>query len=132
MNTARELATTQLFDGLAADDLAAFAGIAQEKSFEPEQVVYEAGSAGDSFYVIVDGSFRVRVADEHGEEVDVATLNRAPVSARWRSSVRSTGPPRSCPRGMAAATVSTPWRSTTCSSGTLASRDTSNGRSAWS
>jgi CRP-like cAMP-binding protein len=74
MNTARELATTQLFDGLAADDLAAFAGIAQEKSFEPEQVVYEAGSAGDSFYVIVDGSFRVRVADEHGEEVDVATL----------------------------------------------------------
>lgn len=74
MNTAKELATTQLFEGVPADDLAAFAGIAQEKSFEPEHVVYEPGSAGDSFYVIVEGTFRVCVADENGEEVDVATL----------------------------------------------------------
>ena len=38
MNTAKELATTQLFEGLPEDDLAAFAGIASEAKFEPEQV----------------------------------------------------------------------------------------------
>ncbi len=74
MNTAKELAQTQLFEGLPADDLAAFAGIAQEVKFGPEETVYETGSAGDSFFAIVEGSFRVRVTDDNGDEVDVATL----------------------------------------------------------
>jgi CRP-like cAMP-binding protein len=37
-------------------------------------MVYESGSAGDSMYVIVEGSFAVRVTHEDGEEVDVASL----------------------------------------------------------
>ncbi len=74
MNTAKELGETELLKGLSADDLAQFAAIAHEVKFEPSQVVYEADAAGDSLYVVVEGSFVVRVKDEHGEEVDVATL----------------------------------------------------------
>src|SRR5687767_11012474 len=74
MDTAKELGETTLFTGLTADDLAAFAGIAVEKEFGPEESVYAAGSAGDSMYVIVAGEFAVRVVDEHEDEVDVAML----------------------------------------------------------
>lgn len=74
MNTAKELAEVPLFKGLSADDVAAFAGIAQEVRFGPEQVVYEADSAGDSLYVIIEGTFAVRVIDENDDEVDVARL----------------------------------------------------------
>lgn len=74
MDTAKELGETSLFAGLGPDDLAAFAGIALEKEFGPEELVYEAGSAGDSLYVIIEGEFAVRVVDEHGDEVDVAVL----------------------------------------------------------
>ncbi|MBI3179297.1 MAG: cyclic nucleotide-binding domain-containing protein [Deltaproteobacteria bacterium] len=74
MNTAKDLATVELFEGLSADDLGAFAAIAQEVRFDAGQEVYAAGSAGDSMYVIIEGTFAVRVKDEHGEEVDVAAL----------------------------------------------------------
>lgn len=74
MNTAKELAETSLFNGMDQDDLAAFAGIAREVKFGPEDAVYQADTAGDSFYVIVEGSVRVQVIDEHDEEVTVATL----------------------------------------------------------
>jgi CRP-like cAMP-binding protein len=74
MNTAKELAETNLFAGVEQDDLAAFAGIASEVTFGPEETVYEADTAGDSFYVIVEGSVRVQVVDERDEEVNVATL----------------------------------------------------------
>ncbi len=74
MNTAKELAENSLFRDLDKDGLAAFAGIAQEVSFGPEEVVYEAATAGDSFFVIVEGQFRVQVIDEHNDEVTVATL----------------------------------------------------------
>jgi len=74
MNTAVDLAGSELFSGLSPDELASFAGIAREVRFEPNQVVYEAGAAGDSLYVIAEGEFLVRVKDEAGEEVDVATL----------------------------------------------------------
>ncbi len=74
MNTAVDLAETELFLGLSQDELAAFAGIAREVRFEPGQVVYDTGAAGDSLYVIAEGEFIVRVKDGEGEEVDVATL----------------------------------------------------------
>ena len=74
MNTANELAITELFKDLQADLLAGFAAVAREAKFDPGQVVYEADSAGDSLFVIVEGEFVVRMHDEHGEEVDVATL----------------------------------------------------------
>ncbi|MBI5508823.1 MAG: cyclic nucleotide-binding domain-containing protein [Deltaproteobacteria bacterium] len=74
MNTAKELAETELFKDLAPELLAAFAAIAREAKYEPGKVVYETGTAGDSFFIIVAGEFAVRVKDEHGEEVDVATL----------------------------------------------------------
>jgi CRP/FNR family transcriptional regulator, cyclic AMP receptor protein len=74
MNTAKELGETELFKGLSDADLAQFAGIAREVKFEPSQTVYEADAAGDSMYVVVAGNFIVRVKDENGDEVDVATL----------------------------------------------------------
>ena len=74
MNSAEELAETALLEGLADADIAALAAIATEAVFGPQEQVYAAGSAGDSMYVIVEGEFAVRVLDEHGEEVDVATL----------------------------------------------------------
>ncbi len=74
MNTAKELAETSLFHGMEPDHLAAFAGIAREATFGPEDPVYQAGSAGDSFFVIVEGAARVQVLDENDEEVTVATL----------------------------------------------------------
>ncbi len=74
METAKELGESELFDGLEGDDLAAYAGIAQEAKFGPEDQVYEAGSAGDSLYVIVEGKYGVRIIDEHEEEVEVAVL----------------------------------------------------------
>lgn len=74
MNTALDLSGTELFTGLSQDELASFAGIAREVRFEPGQVVYDAGAAGDSLYVIAEGGFIVRVKDDEGEEVDVATL----------------------------------------------------------
>ncbi len=74
MNTAKELGEIELFKGLNPDQLAQFAAIAREVKFGPEDQVYAADSAGDSMYVIVDGSFVVRVKDENSDEVDVATL----------------------------------------------------------
>lgn len=74
MDTAKELGETHLFGGLGANDLEALAGIAGESTFGPDEVVYQAGSAGDSMYVIIEGSFAVRVIDENDEEVDIATL----------------------------------------------------------
>lgn len=74
MNTAKELATTSLFADLASDDLALFAGLAREVQFSPEEKVYSAGTAGDSFFVIIAGRFRVQVTDENKDEVVVATL----------------------------------------------------------
>jgi CRP-like cAMP-binding protein len=74
MNTAMELAGTELMSGLSEPELASFAAIAREVKLEPGQQVYEIGSAGDSLYVIVKGEFIVRVRDDNGDEVDVATL----------------------------------------------------------
>ena len=74
MNTAIELAENELFKGLTAEQLASFAAIAREVKLEPGQVVYEGGAAGDSLYAIAAGNFIVRMKDDSGDEVDVATL----------------------------------------------------------
>ncbi len=74
MDTAKELATSELFEGLGAEDLAAFANIAQEVKYGPEEEVFGKGSAGDALYVIAEGTFVVRVQDDEGDEVDVAQL----------------------------------------------------------
>jgi CRP-like cAMP-binding protein len=74
MNTAMELAGTELFNGLVPEQVATFAAIAREAKLEPGQVVYETGAVGDSLFVIVQGNFVVRVKDDNGDEVDVATL----------------------------------------------------------
>ncbi len=75
MDTVKALQTVALFKDLKeAEDLSAFAAIAIEERFTPEQVVYSAGSAGDSLYAIIEGDFVVRVADDEGDEVDVAVI----------------------------------------------------------
>ena len=47
MEAAKELGDSELFNGLEAEDLAAYAGIAQEAKFGPEEAVDDTGSAGD-------------------------------------------------------------------------------------
>jgi CRP/FNR family cyclic AMP-dependent transcriptional regulator len=74
MNTAIELGENELFKGLTPEQLATFSAISRELRFEPGQVVYDAGAAGDSLYLIAAGDFVVRVKDDSGDEVDVATL----------------------------------------------------------
>jgi CRP-like cAMP-binding protein len=74
METAKDLSETTLFNGLDNEQLSAIAGIATSAEFGPDEVVYESGSVGDSMYMIVKGAFTVRVVDENGEQVDVATL----------------------------------------------------------
>ncbi|MEO1483583.1 MAG: cyclic nucleotide-binding domain-containing protein [Myxococcota bacterium] len=74
MDTAKELADSELFEGLGAEEIAAFANIAQEVRYEPEEQVFGPGSAGDALFVIAEGTFMVRVTDDEGEEVDVASL----------------------------------------------------------
>lgn len=74
MNTAKELAGSELFDGLGVEEIASFAHIAQEVRFQPQEKVFGPGSAGDALYVIAEGEFVVRVLDDDREEVDVAKL----------------------------------------------------------
>lgn len=74
MDIAQALTASELFAGVRPEDLAALVGIAHRVAYEPEQVVYEADSAGDSVYVIVEGTFVVRMRDENGDEVEVARL----------------------------------------------------------
>ncbi|MCK5687937.1 cyclic nucleotide-binding domain-containing protein [Myxococcota bacterium] len=74
MNAAKDLLTTVLFSGLEDDAIAGFAGIATEMKYDPGQVVYATGSAGDSLYVVVEGTVVVRAKDENGEEVDIAEI----------------------------------------------------------
>ncbi|MBN1960937.1 MAG: cyclic nucleotide-binding domain-containing protein [Deltaproteobacteria bacterium] len=76
MNTAMELAQTELFADLNSDQIASFAAIACENKFESGQVVYNSDAAGDALYVIIEGTFVVRVIDENGDEVDVTVLKK--------------------------------------------------------
>lgn len=74
MNTAMELAQTELFRDLTGEQIASFAAIARENKFESGQVVYQTDAAGDAFYVIAEGTFVVRVHDENGDEIDITML----------------------------------------------------------
>ena len=74
MDVGLELAKIELFAGLPAEDLAAIVLIAQPVRFEPSQVIYRTGDAGDALYVIVEGTVTVRTHDENGDEVEVARL----------------------------------------------------------
>ena len=74
MDVGAELAKTELFQGVRAEDLASIVLIAQAVKLEPAEVVYKVGDAGDSLYVIVEGTVVVRTQDENGEEIDVARL----------------------------------------------------------
>lgn len=74
MEAAKELAKTELFEGLPPEDLAAFASVAREVRFAPDMKVYDPGASGDALYVIVEGAFSVQVKDDHGDEVEVARL----------------------------------------------------------
>jgi hypothetical protein len=51
-----------IFAGCSVDDLSALASIAHERRFEPGEAPYREGEAGDTLYVIVEGSVRIERA----------------------------------------------------------------------
>lgn len=56
---ARVMSHVPLFAGLSARDLRRVAALAEEVWMAPGSVVVEAGTPGDAFYVILDGTVRV-------------------------------------------------------------------------
>jgi ATP-binding cassette subfamily B protein len=56
----RMLSQVTLFAALSARDLRRVAGLAEETWFNPGRVVVQEGKPGSSFYVILDGTARVK------------------------------------------------------------------------
>jgi CRP-like cAMP-binding protein len=54
-----------LFAGLSHRHLRHLAGVAQERTFLPGRTVVEKGAAGNSFYVVVDGTAKVMLGDSN-------------------------------------------------------------------
>ncbi|MBN2493900.1 MAG: cyclic nucleotide-binding domain-containing protein [Deltaproteobacteria bacterium] len=53
------LKSVDLFSQIPGEDLAQVAGIAQEISFEPGELIIQEGEMGDSLYLLVDGEVLV-------------------------------------------------------------------------
>jgi CRP/FNR family transcriptional regulator, cyclic AMP receptor protein len=75
METLAELiASSPVFAGLAADDLALIAGCAQNCGFEEGEPLFEEGDAADTFYVVRRGrvAFELHTPDRGGLVIDTA------------------------------------------------------------
>ena len=62
------LAAMPLFDGLEEGQLRALAGIARERSFARNQVIFNQGDEGDGFYVVLEGEVKVFKLSPEGRE----------------------------------------------------------------
>ena len=87
------LRSAPLFAELSADSLVPVAVLCREVDLRPGQVLFHAGSPGDSLYVVVDGSVAIERNGEHiarlgeGECVgEMAALDWEPRSATVRAS----------------------------------------------
>lgn len=87
------LRSAPLFAELSADSLVPVAVLCREVDLRPGQVLFRAGSPGDSLYVVVDGSVAIERNGEHiarlgeGECVgEMAALDWEPRSATVRAS----------------------------------------------
>src|SRR5262249_26155154 len=79
------LERVDLFGGLLVDDLAAIAGIAEERRAQPGEVLYREGEPGDAMLVVVSGRGEVQHAGRLMIEVgpgeslgQVSFLDRGP------------------------------------------------------
>lgn len=72
--TMKALAGTELFAGLAADELTAIADLGIERTFKKGQILFSAGDPGDALYVLVEGSVKGYVNSEDGAELIVGIL----------------------------------------------------------
>jgi CRP/FNR family transcriptional regulator, cyclic AMP receptor protein len=93
MEAARILAQVPIFDGLVEEDLRMISALAHYRKFPGQAMVVCEGEAGDSIYVILEGSIKVVLGSASGREVildimgegeffgELAVLDRQPRSA---------------------------------------------------
>jgi CRP-like cAMP-binding protein len=74
----RELiARTALFQGLAAEDLAAVAAELRPVKFDSGQLIFSRGDAGSEVYLVADGRVRLSVLTGEGRELSFAHIGPA-------------------------------------------------------
>jgi predicted acylesterase/phospholipase RssA/CRP-like cAMP-binding protein len=86
------LARNPLFEGLEPASLQELAWLMRPRRFDPGEVICEAGTTGDSLFVISEGVARVLVAEPRAEASAVARLRRGDVVGEMSL---LTGEPRS-------------------------------------
>lgn len=86
------LTRNPLFEGLEPADLQELAWLMRPRRFGPGETICEAGTAGDSLFVISEGLARVLVVEPDGEQSAVARLRRGDVIGEMSL---LTGEPRS-------------------------------------
>lgn len=69
MTTAQILKKTSLFKALSDDQLKAVVQLSQEKSFQPGEKIFKHGQQAKTLYVLVSGSFSLRI--DGPEELDL-------------------------------------------------------------
>jgi len=96
------LEEVDLFAGLPEDDLRRMAGIVEERSLEPGEVLFREGEPGDAFYIVFDGAVEISKSRPDGSADRLAVrragqgfgemslLNDAPRSATARAAERTT------------------------------------------
>jgi CRP/FNR family transcriptional regulator, cyclic AMP receptor protein len=68
------LRSTALFSGMSDAALNELAGHASERTFRKGALIFYQGDPGDSLFILAEGSVKVFIASEHGEEMVLTTL----------------------------------------------------------
>ena len=64
-----------MFESLSDDDLKRIVASAQEREYNPEGIIYEEHSMGDSLYIVKDGQVRITRSNDQGGEDVLAILD---------------------------------------------------------
>jgi CRP-like cAMP-binding protein len=84
------LARTELFSSLAPDALRSIAAEAHERRYAKGEAIFREGDPGDAFFVVAEGTVKVFVTSERGDEMVLATLR--PPEALGEVSLLDGGP----------------------------------------
>ncbi len=68
------LGTVPVFRKLKKRELAFLEGIVHERHYKGDEIVFEEGDIGSGMYAIRSGQVRISTRDEHGGEMELATL----------------------------------------------------------
>jgi CRP/FNR family cyclic AMP-dependent transcriptional regulator len=102
-DTIELLASTPLFTGLGADDLAAIAEVCQERRFAKAEMLFSRGDPGDRVYIVREGRIRLAISTAEGRELsfqvagpgdmfgEIAVLDGRPRSAEAVALVAAVG-----------------------------------------